>query len=288
MIYISSSSLNASDVLESVKMLSIAGIKNIELSYWGRYSKGLLDSLVKIKDVNGLNFLTHNYFLPVKDEFVLNLASTDETIYRRSLNYAKEAIKASKRMGSDKYAVHAGFLVDMMPQDLGKKIGQRPVADPETAVGRFCGALSELKDAAERSSVKFYVENNVISSANLKEFDGKNPFLLSTFEDYRLLREKVEFNLLLDIGHLKVSSNSLGLDFERQFRQLISASDYLHVSENNSVKDDHLCIKENGDVFRLLSDSNVRNKVIVLETKGDIQDVLGSYRLAQTIQTNGN
>ena len=57
-----------------------------------------------------------------------------------------------------------------------------------------------------------------------------NPLLLTDVQSYKELK-KFNFNLLLDLAHLKVSCRSLNLDFIQQANYLINETDYIHLME---------------------------------------------------------
>ena len=74
----------------------------------------------------------------------------------------------------------------------------------------FLECLNQISKFARDHGVNIMVENNVISKKNLLEFN-KNPFLMcdpqETFEIMKNSPENIK--LLVDVAHLKVSSNSL-------------------------------------------------------------------------------
>ena len=44
-------------------------------------------------------------------------------------------------------------------------------------------------------------------------------------------------NLLVDVAHLKVSANSLGLDYFGELEKLFQLADYVHLSDNDGYSD---------------------------------------------------
>ena len=41
--------------------------------------------------------------------------------------------------------------------------------------------------------------------------------MMTNYNDYKSLKEKIDFNLLLDVAHLKVSAKTLGLNWRDEF-----------------------------------------------------------------------
>ena len=130
MIFISSSCVKSSTIKDSVLALALEGFKNIELSGGTEYYDGYLQDILELRKKYSLKYLVHNYFPPPKMDFMLNLASLNDDIYKQSIKHCKQAISVCKKIGSEKYGIHAGFLIDFLPREAGKKIGWRDIKDP--------------------------------------------------------------------------------------------------------------------------------------------------------------
>ena len=66
--------------------------------------------------------LIHNYFPAPKSPFVLNLASRNKLILKKSIDHCKKNILLSSKFNLPFYAAHAGFCIDPDINTLGKKI----------------------------------------------------------------------------------------------------------------------------------------------------------------------
>ena len=279
MIYVSSSAISSMTAMEAIKSLIKLGYKNIELSGGTRPVPTLKDQLIELKMRYDLHLICHNYFPPPKDDFVLNLASLDDEIFKRTLDHFEQSIEFSKALGATSFGLHAGFLLDLEPRELGGRMRSKEVYNKELCLRRFCDGYERLSHRAE--SVKLYVENNVISRSNLEAFGGVNPLMLTKFEDYLELIKRIKFNFLLDVGHLKVSSNSLQLDFADEFQKFWPCSDYVHISDNDGVSDQHHGISEEGDLFLLLRRFGICGKTVTLEINQADLALRNSYRLLE-------
>ncbi len=235
MIYISSSCIQNIKIKDSVEQLALNGFKNIELSGGTHYYEGFEDDLLELKDKYKLNYRCHNYFPPPKEHFVVNLASLDENIYKKSINHIKKAISLSKILGSSKYGFHAGFLIDINKNEIGKKISKGNFYNREKAINKFNLAYETIQNFTD--GVDLYIENNVLSKTNFETFNGSNAFMLTNFSEYKSLKENIDFNLLFDVAHLKVSVTTLGLNWEDEFTNMINASNYIHISDNDGFHD---------------------------------------------------
>jgi len=279
MIYVSSSCVKSNKIKDSVKKLAEYGFKNIELSGGTKYYIGYEQDLLELKEQYGLSYLLHNYFPPPSFDFVLNLASLDDEIFDRTLQHLENAINLSKKFKSNKYGFHAGFFIDMKPSEIGGKIIYANLSDKNSAIQRFCQGFKIL--SKQSNNIELYLENNVISRSNVQTFKNKNPFLLTDYESYSELTKLIKFNLLLDIGHLKVSANSQGLAFDEQFEKLLMETNYLHLSENDGYSDQNSSIYSGSDLLQKLKNFDLQNKTITLEIYGSISALLKSYELIQ-------
>ena len=265
------------EVIDAIKVLYNYGFSNIELSGGFNYFNNLEDDLIELKMQYNFKYIVHNYFPPPKEPFVLNLASLNEGVYQNTLEHFKKAIKLSKKLGAQKFGFHAGFFLDIGIKEIGKDLSYNELFKKKQCIQRFCEGFNILKKVA--GDIELYIENNVISYANLKTFKGVNPFMLTTYREYRDLKETIDFKLLLDIGHLKVSSYSLGLNFNDELDKMISVSDYLHLGNNDGFSDQNRDLLSGSSLLQRLKNYTLRDKIITLEISGKMANIKESYNL---------
>lgn len=274
MIFVSTSCLKSELISESIEILAGHGIHNIELSGGTGYYPSIKNDLVHLKERYGLNYIIHNYFPPPEKDFVINLASFDETIYKKSLLHAADAIALAGEIGAQKIGFHAGFLIDLKPEELGDSVKFGNAALLKEASDRFIASVKHLSEMSR--GVKLYFENNVISKKNYITFNKKNPFMLTCADDYYELVNRVDFNLLLDIAHLYVSSSTLGFNFSHELEKLIDKTDYIHLSENDGESDNNQPLSLNSPVLNTLRNYDLSEKTITLEIYSSIGVILKS------------
>ena len=229
-IFVSSVCSRQNKIGPAVYELAEAGFRHIELTGGTLYYEGYEEDLLSLKKKYNLTYLIHNYFPPPEKDFVINLASTANDIYRKSLQQLIKAIRLSRKIGAKRFGFHAGFLIDFAPSLLGKGIDKSKLINKEDAIERFCEGFNALTQEAQ--DISLYIENNVYSNANYKIYKDTPPFLLLTSQDYSELKTVIDFNLLLDLAHLKVTARSLHLHFEKELTKMIDCSDYIHISGN--------------------------------------------------------
>jgi sugar phosphate isomerase/epimerase len=211
-------------------------IFQIELASGTRHSGhgNLLRTLELARD-RGYAFLIHNYFPVPETPFVLNLASADPANLGRSERHARNAIDLAAAVGSPFYSVHCGFCIDPAPTDLGGTLNG-PAIPVDDAMATFVCSARRLADYAESKGVRLLFENNVLSPANA----GKVRLLGVTpgeIEDLLKRINRPNVGLLLDVGHLKVSANTMGFDMVAAAAQVAPYVHCCHLSDNDGRRD---------------------------------------------------
>lgn len=281
MIYISSSCVKNNTIKESVQELVENGFRNIELSGGTEYYDGFEDDLLDLKKKYDLDYICHNYFPPPKEHFVLNLASLNDEIYEKTFNHLLKSIELSKKIDAKEFGFHAGFFIDIRVSEIGKKISKNNLFDKNKAMQKFCDGFEELKSLAE--DVKLYIENNVFSFTNHKTYNGDNIFMLTSSNECDELKNKIDFNLLLDVSHLKVSSKTLGLNFENELKKMIVISDYIHISDNDALHDLNHKLQKDSSLIKLLKEQDLKNKKFTLEIYDDMNAIKETYSILQEV-----
>ncbi len=210
-------------------------ITNIEFSS-GIYEKKILNKIKKLK----LNSQIHNYFPVPKRPFIINLASTNNSIYKQTLNHLKRSINFSRKINAEYFSFHAGFLVDPSIRDFGKSLSRNITNDHNKSLRLFIERVNYLAKYAKKKQVKLLLENNVITKKNLSRFD-KNPFLMSDYADTMKIMKKCSKNvgLLIDVAHLKVSAKTLNFNPQNYLIKLKKFIKAYHLSENNGLADEN-------------------------------------------------
>lgn len=280
MIYVSSSCVKHKKIKDSVQELVDSGFRNIELSGGTDFYLAFENDLLELQDKYRLNYICHNYFPPPKEHFVLNLASFDNNIFNRSLNHFKNSIDLSKRLGAKSFGLHAGFFIDISVNEIGKKISSIKVLNKNKSIIRFCEGYDFLLKYAE--GLELFIENNVLSEENFENYKT-NIFMLTSVNEYKDLKKQINFNLLLDVAHLKVSSNTLKLGFDKEFRFLVNESKYIHISDNDSFSDLNNVLKKGSHIYTLLKEQELKKKIVTLEIYDDIDSIKQCYELLQSI-----
>ena len=236
MIYISTGGFRNLKPQSIIKKFSSAGIKSIELS-GGSYDE--VKKIIKfLKKNKNLDYSLHNYFPVPKKNFVINLASVNKKIFRQSLLNIKKSINISNKFKSNYFGFHAGFLFDPNIKHLGKKFDKVKLQNRKKTMELFLRRVNLLAKEAKKKKVKILIENNVITKENYKRFK-QNPLLLTHPTEIVKFFKRCNKNvrLLLDVGHLKVSSKTQGFNLVKGHEMLKPYIEGYHLSDNNGLQD---------------------------------------------------
>jgi sugar phosphate isomerase/epimerase len=231
-IHASTACVGTRDLWETLDAYRAAGLTAVELG--ATRIDDVSDLAQRLRDT-GLDFAVHNYFPPPREPFVLNLASPDDGIRRRSLELARNAIDLCADIDAPFYSVHAGFVLDPVGRD-GDGFA---FADPEpgaadVALDRYADAYAQLSRHGGERGVAVLVENNVCTPS----LRGK--LLLQTTDEFAELRRRVpETAILVDTGHLNVSARTFGFDPTEFVEALGPAIGGWHLHANDGSADTH-------------------------------------------------
>jgi len=211
------------------------GIDKIELS-------GGVHSNNQIKEVLALakqcTIQLHNYFPPSKIPFVFNLASEDPIVEKLSINHALNAIDITSKIGGNEYSFHAGFRINPSVTELGKKLSSSKLVERKISLEIFEKNVKYIANYAEKRNINLLIENNVINNINFKKF-GEDPLLLTDPIEINNFMCCMPSNvgILLDVGHLKVSSAVLKFDLKESLLKINKWIKGYHLSDNEGEFD---------------------------------------------------
>ena len=249
-IYTSTGGFGSRTFYESANQLIDVGCKYIELSSGAHVSdpKKLLTILNSRSEI-----MLHNYFPPPQDPFVINLGSDNPDILSRSVSLVMSAIDISSDLGLKVYGVHSGFRLNLKVEDLGQIRNNHSLISKKKANDTFMSTISKLGRYAAKRNVFLLIENNILTKTNFSTF-GTNPFLMVDPIEIRNTLESLdcEIGLLLDLAHLKVSSNTLRFSLQEAMVYLNPLVFGYQASENDGLGDSGLPFDESAWFMHLI------------------------------------
>jgi len=247
LLYISSACIKNDSILKTINQLKTI-TNNIELSGGTKIQKNMFNHILELKN-NKLDFLVHSYFPPPVDDFVLNFADTSS----QTRTFIINSMKYVKNLDISYYSVHAGFKKDF-------KIKNEILED-----GKGSFAVESIKENVDWFCDNYTEQNETCFASHIDEI-------------VELLGLDKRIFLLLDLGHLKISSRfykfnyleAVNLLFEKYSNRILE----IHLSENDGVEDSHFIIQSYSIQYMILEkfrkniiDNNIN---LVIEARGYI------------------
>lgn len=186
----------------------------------------------------------HNYFPAPEVPFVLNLASANKEIRKKSIAHCVKGMQLSEKAGAPFFSAHAGFCIDPDPNELGQQLSRAKSIDRNLHWTIFIDSIHKLLKESKATGLNFLLENNVLAKMNVYE-DGTNPLLCVESSECKKMIADANDNrvgLLLDTAHAKVSANTLGFDKVSFFNDLVEYTQCIHHSDNEGEFDNNMSI----------------------------------------------
>lgn len=286
-IYISTSYVKQ-NLKSALDLFVCNNIINIELGSTNDYIENLEKILLNYKKNNSeLNFTIHGYFPADREPFVMNLASQDPKILNKSINKIKNSVELCNMLGIGFLTIHPGFCVDPAMSDLGEPFNKNlKIYDRDQCFKTFLDSVKQLCVHAKQYRIKLGIENQVVAGFNL--IDGQNKiFLMASADEFVTLIKKANHDnlgVLIDFGHLKVTSKTLGfgkLEFIDKIKDNIVA---FHAHDNDAVTDCHGPITMGSWFLPLLRKKTFKETPVILESMcADIEQIKGQIEILKNI-----
>jgi sugar phosphate isomerase/epimerase len=214
------------------------------------------------------DYLVHNYFPIPKYSFVVNIASLDDSIYKRSIEHLKSAIDFSAKIGAKLYTFHPGFLTDPKGSnhsnqnyDFRWDTERLKKTNYEMAWERMTDAISEIAHYACNRTVPIAFETE-------GSFHKKDHLIMQQPKEYERffkLFTSAEIGINLNIGHLILAANAFDFSYPTFVDLIAEYVVAMELSHNDGVEDQHLPIQSDGWYWPLINDKRFENTYKILE-----------------------
>lgn len=274
---------NGTSVESAIETLLDEGIDRIELSSVHEYEDNLLATVAHYD----AHFLTHNFFPPVQERLVLNIASADEKIRQDSIAFIKAGIDFAEKIDAKVYTIHPGFCVDPLGESDGKdNYDFRFAAGAESAGSAeqsFCKMLDSLKDIGGHlngKDVRLAVETQgAVAKKELVFFSGPKEFEKFLAE---VKHPQIGFNL--NLGHLNLAANAWGFDRVKAVETLKGKIFAVEVTHNEGVDDEHKPLKPGSWYLEILKGEYFKEIPVIFEGRNtSLEAVRSSYKILESL-----
>lgn len=241
-IYVSTGGYPKSTALQTARAMRDVGLVHIELS-GGLHTQSLEQALQEFEGQAAIQL--HNYYPPPRDPFVLNLASRDYDIRTRSIEHVRNAIRLTSIVGASRFSFHAGFLGDPPVAYLGAPWEELPLMHPSEGFENFVNVVTELCSFADGFGIELLIENNVLTSETLRACGPDVLLMTSPDQILEVLAAcPNQVGLLMDVAHLKVSAQTLGINPVESLNAVAEKIRGYHLSDNSGTRDSNHPVTE--------------------------------------------
>ena len=286
--YLSSSCYNEPNLFKNLTFLNNLNVKNIELSApHGFLNNEQILSILKL--FSNINFITHNFFPPQIDDFVMNLSSENKNIIEKSEKLFDDTVKISKFVGSKIYGFHPGYLFDAI--HLNKKFVYSDIGIPYNVAER--NSINFVKKLLNKYTNFYFLLENLFPEVDKETSIFCKP---SEISNYFSNFEEPNLGLLLDLGHLNISAKFNGIDVFTYLDEILNKHllkiKEIHLSENNGYHDQHLSLKNGSWQFealkiiysRIKATSNAEDIIVCLETRNSpMEETLNNLKYLNNV-----
>lgn len=237
-------------------------INNVELGSNHCFEK----DYYKICKKYNLNYLVHNYFPIPKKSFVVNVASLNQKIRKKSISHVKKCIRFTKSINSKLYTFHPGFLEDPISSNKNSKnydfVWSKSKKNTYQKVFKqMIISLKEISSYAKQKSVSIAIETE-------GSFKKKDLLVMQRPKEFIQLFKyfkPADLGINLNIGHLNLASKAFRFsktNFVKLLRNYIVA---IEISHNNGLEDQHLPIKEKQWYLKVIKSNDFKDTLKILE-----------------------
>lgn len=258
--FLSTSCFRGEKLNEAIEKCGELSHRNVEISAPHPY-----ETLSDLKNIfhefvqNDYKFVFHNYFPTPKKSFVLNIASSDKKTIESCEEMCKSVIELSPHANSNLYGIHAGYLSKATVKEDGNFKFDDDISNYNSSLNNATSFVNTIHKKFKSNNINLIIENLFPSVSRRSSLFCD----LNEIEDFMNLIPK-DVGLLLDLGHLNISSNLLKFDkikFLEKFLDLYGNRLLeVHISENNGIKDEHLALDKNS--WQLEAISKIKKKKI--------------------------
>ena len=256
-IWISSSFFSKNNIDEIIIEMKKINFTKLELTAGIEREPNIENKLLNYEQ-EGFEFLIHNYFPKPKQEFVINLASTNLKNINRTLDHCVDSIKLASKLNNKTYSVHSGFAFEMDINLIGNMTKQSEYIEEnkfeiEIAFEQMVINSNKILKIADELGVEIIFENNMIPNHNFRNIESVPYFLVEPVGIKNFFNE-IEFKncgLLLDVAHAKIVSDILGLDPHSFFN--LENIKYIQLSDPEGFQDSSKIFNENSWFYNEIS-----------------------------------
>ena len=194
----------------------------------------------------------HNYFPAPAEPFVLNIASENEDLRKRSVEFAVEALEFADQLDAVFYTLHPGFLSDPeIPETTRNNFdfdfSHQETTSEEAAFELMVDSLTEIVKRGKQYSVKLLIESEgslTNPGVSLLEKPSQYQKFIKIFG--------ADIGINLNVAHSYFSSVFFQYDLKRFLAEVKDQIKACELSHNDKFNDLHLPLSEQSHILEFL------------------------------------
>lgn len=212
-------------------------------------------------------YFVHNYFPIPRESHVVNVASLDENIRKKSIAHVKDSIDFTSEIGGELYTFHPGFLSDPVCAARTEKnfdfcFTKMPRPNFFKKAESFLyQSLDEIITHSKRRCVSIAIE----TEGSVKHH---RQLIMQTPEEFSLFKSRYgpgDLGINLNIGHIYLASKVFLFDVEAQVDFIKEYLVAMELSHNDGVEDSHLPLVRGAWYWSLIMNQDYRHLPKILE-----------------------
>jgi len=254
-------------------------ITNIELGSNHAYE----DNYIKAIESHSFNFIVHNYFLRPKKDIVVNIASQNKDILELSLKHIFKSIDFCKKINSNLYTFHPGFLTDPLDENQKNKNYDFKWNDNELKSINYKKSFETMIDSIDKI-IKYSSEKKIkVSIETEGSYFKKDHLLLQCPEEFESFTKYFNYNDIkfnVNIGHLNLASKAFKFNYMSLVNIIEKYIIAFELNHNNGLEDQHLPLDKEGWYWDLILDKRFLDCYKILECRNTrIEDIKENINL---------
>ena len=250
-------------IFKAINLLSKNKIYNIELG-----SNHVWEKKLNFSKFKKHNFCVHNYFPVPKRNLVINIASQNKQIRKKSISQIKKSILFTKKINAKLYTFHPGFLTDPDGSNISNE-NYDFLWNKEKLLDKNYRASWQQMIMSLREIIKYSKFHKVpIAIESEGSINAKDHLLMQRPNEYKKLFEifkNNEIGINLNIGHLNLASKAFNFDKKKFINKISKHIVAMELSHNFGRNDDHLPIRKNSWYWKIIKNSKYKNIPKILE-----------------------
>jgi len=237
--------------------------------------------------VSGYDFhiLVHNYFPIPKESFVVNIASLNEDIRKKSIEHIKKAINFCCDFDGLLYTFHPGFLTDPTGSSLSTKNHDFQWEDEKLKNINYSKALEIFYSSLDEILKYSLLKKIPVAIETEGSISKKDHLIMQQPEEYQKLMvnySSSDLGVNLNIGHLNLAAKAFNFNHQAFVNLIEEYIVALELSHNDGKEDQHLPLHEDDWYWEIITDPRFEAAHKILEYRNtSISDIKSNIEMIE-------